>query len=53
MVFPNATHGTDSRPIGFNQDLKVDPREIDTQLLHSMPCQRVKDWSAPFSTDSK
>ena len=53
MVFPIATHGTDSSPNGLSQDLYVEPREIATQLLQSMPCQRVQAPSAPLSTEAK
>ena len=53
MVFPKVTHARVCSPKGFSQDLRVEPLEIETQLLHNIPCHNVKPWSAPRSTDSR
>ena len=47
IVFPKATHPSDSRPRGWSQERIVVALDMLTHEEHNMPCHNVNPSSAP------
>lgn len=53
IIFAEATHGESKIPRGLAELLPVEPREVDTHVLHCTPIQWLNPAGSPRSTATK